>query len=171
MAEEKKRFPWWLVAGGLAAVILAAARAVSFIETTGRRGALVVGYERITARMPEADVLAILGPPQTTKEADFPDRTLLDPPEDDGVTAAPETLAVYFSQLAEHPLRSGDGLVITRTYTWRDGPAKVSIVVMRQFQARYIVERTGLVDRGAAFPNWSGGWVVAKRHLRLDDGR
>jgi hypothetical protein len=142
MAEEKKRFPWWVPASAVSVAIFALVFA--FIEIVGRRGTLVDRYKLLTKWMSEADVLAILGPPDTTKEANYPDRA--DPPADMGA-AGPD------------PLRSGDGPAVTRSYTWREGPAEVSIIMMRGFHD------------GPAFPNRSGGWWIAKKRLVIDERR
>jgi hypothetical protein len=49
------------------------------------------------------------------------------------------------------------------------GPADVRIVMMRRFEPRYIRMESGVVDRGTAFPNWSGGWVIAKKSMGTED--
>lgn len=136
------------------------------IAVVGRHGTLAGRYERIDDRVFETDVLVILGPPDTMREADFPDRTLLDPVPPDWPKWS-EALEWYFAQLTEYPLRAGDDPVITRSYTWREGPAEVWIVMMRGFESRY--DMTGTIDRGTSFPNWSGGWVIAKKRLKVDD--
>jgi hypothetical protein len=64
MAEEKKPFPWWLVAWVVVLAILGTA--LGFIETVGRRGTLVGRYERIHEAMAASKALAILGPPDIT---------------------------------------------------------------------------------------------------------
>jgi hypothetical protein len=67
MAEEKKRFPWWLVVCAVVAVLLAAV--IGFIETVGRRGTPADRYERVgkgiltKAGMVKEDIVAILGAP------------------------------------------------------------------------------------------------------------
>lgn len=153
MFESAKRFlhSWWTPA-----IFLLLCGLVAGLAAIGRRGTLVGRYERITDGIPEADVLATLGPPRTTKEADFPDRTLLDPMPPEIWTMYPEALEWYFQELTKYPLHHGDDPVITRTYTWQEGPAEVWMVMMRR-------------DRGGTFPNWSGGWVVAKRRLQVDE--
>ena len=59
MAEEKKRFPWWLVV--CAAVLLLLGAVVGFIETVGRQGTIVGRYDRLTKGMSYADIISVLG--------------------------------------------------------------------------------------------------------------
>jgi hypothetical protein len=61
MAEEKKRFLWWLWAGAMALAIFA--HVFGFIETVGRRGTLGDRYEQIEVGMRYDRVLRILGTP------------------------------------------------------------------------------------------------------------
>jgi hypothetical protein len=60
MAEEKKRFPWWLPACSVLLVIFAVA--LGFVETVGRQGTIVGRFNRLEMYMSEAEVRAILGP-------------------------------------------------------------------------------------------------------------
>ena len=61
MAEEKKRFPWWLVVVAAALVPLAAA--LGIIETVGRQGTIIGAADRIQAGMSHDRVWSIIGPP------------------------------------------------------------------------------------------------------------
>jgi hypothetical protein len=61
MSEEKKRFPWWLVACAVVLVLLAAV--LGFIETVGRQGTLLGRYEHIKERMSRDEARRILGTP------------------------------------------------------------------------------------------------------------
>ena len=64
MAEEKKRFPWWLVV--CAALLVPLAAVIGLIETVGRQGTVVGRYGRIYEGMLEPETLAVLGPPDIT---------------------------------------------------------------------------------------------------------
>jgi hypothetical protein len=61
MAEEKKRFPWWLIVCAVLFVPLAAV--FRFIETVGREGTILGRYERVTEGMKYDDAARILGTP------------------------------------------------------------------------------------------------------------
>jgi hypothetical protein len=61
MADEKKRFPWWLVVCAVLLVPLAAV--VGLIETVGRQGTIVGRCERVKPGMLDTEARAILGPP------------------------------------------------------------------------------------------------------------
>jgi hypothetical protein len=65
MAQEKKRFRWWLFlcAAVCAVLLVPLAAALGLIETVGRRGTLAGRYERIQEGMSRTDVVRILGQP------------------------------------------------------------------------------------------------------------
>jgi hypothetical protein len=59
MPEEKKRFPWWVWA--VAALLGIFVVVAGFIETVGRRGTLIVQYDRIQEGMSWDETVRILG--------------------------------------------------------------------------------------------------------------
>jgi hypothetical protein len=61
MPEEKKRFPWWLVAASLLLAICGLL--FGLIETFGRQGTLIGRSESINRGMPSGEVIRILGWP------------------------------------------------------------------------------------------------------------
>jgi hypothetical protein len=64
MAEEKKRFGWWLVLCAVLAVLLAAV--LGLVETVGRQGTIVGRFQRIEKGMAMPDVVAVLGVSSST---------------------------------------------------------------------------------------------------------
>jgi hypothetical protein len=153
MSEAKKWFPWWLPAWS--AVLVISALGAGFIET-GRRGTLVGRYDRIHERMPEADAVAILGPPLTVTEAHALHRSLLRPEAFVFPTSwSTNPLAHYFTHMQVWPPVTPLP-VITKSYIWRDGPAEARLVMMRQYRGRY---------KG----DWSDDWVVGQADLQVDN--
>ena len=53
MADERKRFPWWLIA--CAALLVPLAAVVGFIETLGRHGSVVQNYELVKEGMSQPE--------------------------------------------------------------------------------------------------------------------
>jgi hypothetical protein len=104
MAEEKKRFPWWLVA---TAALLLVAAVLGFIETVGWRGTIVGRYERIQDGMSEAEALSILGPGDPVFE--------------------PSELSNTQNEQIEWNL-AHPGTYVGYHVKWQEGPARVLVI-------------------------------------------
>ena len=156
MTEEKKR-SWQPLC--VVAVLLLLAGLCTSIAEMGRRGTLVGRYERIHERMPESEALSILGRPLTATESCSIDRSLLRPEVLPPVSFAVSNsrLGDYFWELENWPPVPAflPSAAITKSYTWRDGPAEARLIMMRERGGRY---------QG----DWSDKWVVGQTELQVD---
>jgi len=141
------------------AVLLVVAAAFTGMAEVGRRGTLVGRYEGIHERMPESDALAVLGPPLTVTESRSIDYCLLRPEllPNMSLAVSAKPLVCYFWELENWPPVPAflPSAAITKSYTWRDGPAEARLVMMRRYRGRY---------KG----DWSDEWVVGQAELQVD---
>jgi hypothetical protein len=171
MAEEKKRFPWWLVACAAGLVLLAAM--LGFIETVGRQGTIIGRYERLLAptylqslagdadmegfdlNMPESAAFAALGP-YTDCRDEATAWWLLD--------RKVQTVRNRFAVLPEEPrLKTkapyiggwpGGNWPPSRVMRWEEGPVEVTVVFTRFDRARWFLNYKDLRLNSERFTWW-----------------
>jgi hypothetical protein len=136
------------------------------IVAVGRFGTLAGRYDGIGERMSEAEVRFILGPPDAVSERTFADESLLPPAWANGLSHDP--LSTYFGWLSKFPLPDRNPpLAVTKSYTWRDGPAEVTIIMMRRFEEEYLYRKDGTID--LVPPDWRDDWIVAQSEIKMHD--
>lgn len=145
----------------------AALRGERLAAAAARRGDLPREFASIDVGKREADVLRIMGRPQTISLAKVIDRSLIKHLDDGVASGATSTLEHYFWQLEQAPAQNHKApTVVTKKYTWKKGSCEVTVIMIRPFQLRYVVTgRNGqqvTADRGENAPNWSDDWVVGQ---------